>query len=162
MGKVFRVREATPSDRERIEEILKASKVFSQAEVACALSLFEIYLERGGADEYVFCCACDEADVVQGLICYGKASLTDAVYDLYWVVTHPVHQGRGIGSLLMEELDHRLKILEARMILAETSSRADYEKSRAFYRAHGYELVSTIQDYYALGEDLVVFGKRYP
>jgi ribosomal protein S18 acetylase RimI-like enzyme len=157
-----KVREAKPLDRSRIQSILELTESFSSIEIQCALSLFDSYLKVGPQpDEYVFCCACDETETVLGFVCYGKASLTDRVYDLYWIATDPKVQGRGVGSLLMKNLDKRLKGLGARMALVETSSRFEYLKTCQFYIRHDFERVSTIQDYYALGEDLIVFAKRY-
>jgi ribosomal protein S18 acetylase RimI-like enzyme len=41
----------------------------------------------------------------------------------------------------------------------ETSSRADYAPTRAFYESRGYTRTATIPGYYAPGDDLVVFTK---
>jgi ribosomal protein S18 acetylase RimI-like enzyme len=157
-----KVKEAVPLDRARIRTILELTGSFSSVEVECALSLFDAYVKVGPQpDEYIFCCAYDPTETVLGFICYGKASLTDRVYDLYWIATDPRYQGRGVGRLLIEILDGRLKKMGARMVLAETSSRFEYRKACQFYMRSGFEKVSTIQDYYALGEDLIVFAKRY-
>lgn len=157
-----KIREAVPSDRSRIQAILEAVHVFSPSEVECALSLFDIFLKAGAnPDEYVFLIADLKEKETLGFLCYGKASLTDAVYDLYWVATDPQYQNQGIASALMKGLDQHLQELGARMVLAETSSRLDYAGTRRFYLRQGYEIVSTLKDYYHRGDDLVVFGKRY-
>jgi hypothetical protein len=41
----------------------------------------------------------------------------------------------------------------------ETAGRADYEGTRAFYQGRGYSPVSVIPDFYAPGDDQVVFVK---
>jgi hypothetical protein len=46
-----------------------------------------------------------------------------------------------------------------RLIIAETSSQARYEKTRLFYLHHGYSEMARIGDYYRPGDDLVVYGK---
>lgn len=98
---------------------------------------------------------------ILGFICYGKASLADRVYDLYWIATDPCYQKMGVASLLLKCLDERLKLLGARMILAETSSRADYANAQRTYLKNGYQLVATIKDFYANKNDMLVFSKRY-
>lgn len=159
---LVKVKEATLLDRARIRVILELTGSFSSNEIECALSLFDAYIKVGAQpEEYIFCCAYDKDETVLGFICYGKASLTDRVYDLYWIATDPKYQGKGVGSLLMQELDERLKKIGARMVLVETSSRFEYRKTCQFYLRSGFEKVSTIQDYYALGEDLIFFEKRY-
>lgn len=47
-----------------------------------------------------------------------------------------------------------------RLLLIETSSLPHYEPTRRFYLKHGYERSCAIADYYADGDDLVVFRKR--
>ena len=47
----------------------------------------------------------------------------------------------------------------ARLIIIETAGRPDYTDTRAFYAARGYSPVATIPDFYAPGDDQVVFVK---
>jgi hypothetical protein len=44
-------------------------------------------------------------------------------------------------------------------LLVETSSLAQYDRTRAFYAGRGYEEEARIRDYWAVGDDLVVFRK---
>jgi hypothetical protein len=45
-------------------------------------------------------------------------------------------------------------------MLIETSSLPRYEPTRRFYLKHGYEPAAVLRDFYADGDDPVVFGKR--
>jgi RimJ/RimL family protein N-acetyltransferase len=45
------------------------------------------------------------------------------------------------------------------MLLVETSGLPDFERTRAFYLKCGYEEEAHIRDFYATGEDKVVFRK---
>jgi hypothetical protein len=47
------------------------------------------------------------------------------------------------------------------LLLIETSGLPHYEPTRRFYAKHGYHVASRIADYYADGDDMVVFGKRF-
>jgi hypothetical protein len=47
----------------------------------------------------------------------------------------------------------------ARLIIIETAGRPDYAPTRAFYQARGYSPVATVPDFYAPGDDQVVFVK---
>ena len=47
----------------------------------------------------------------------------------------------------------------ARLIVVETAGRAAYAPTRAFYEARGYRAVSRIPDFYAPGDDQVVYVK---
>jgi ribosomal protein S18 acetylase RimI-like enzyme len=68
-------------------------------------------------------------------------------------------QGTGIGSALLSQMELQLAGI-ARLIIIETAGRPDYAPTRAFYQARGYEPVSRIPDFYAPGDDQVVFVKR--
>ena len=46
------------------------------------------------------------------------------------------------------------------MVVAETSSRADYNPTRAFYEALAYKVEARVADFYAPDDDLVVYTKR--
>ena len=47
----------------------------------------------------------------------------------------------------------------ARLIVVETAGRPDYRGTRAFYQARGYAVAATIPDFYAPGDDQVVYVK---
>jgi hypothetical protein len=49
-----------------------------------------------------------------------------------------------------------------RMLLIETSSLPHYEPTRRFYLKHGYEQAAVLRDFYAEGDDMVIFCKRFP
>jgi ribosomal protein S18 acetylase RimI-like enzyme len=71
----------------------------------------------------------------------------------------PALQGAGIGTALVLEMEHRLAGL-ARLIVVETAGRPDYAATRSFYQARGYRPTATIPDFYAPGDDQVVFVKQ--
>jgi hypothetical protein len=47
-----------------------------------------------------------------------------------------------------------------RLLLIETSSLPGYQPTRRFYLRHGYQGPSRVPDFYADGDDLLVFRKR--
>ena len=70
----------------------------------------------------------------------------------------PALQGAGIGTALITEMERRLAG-HARLIVVETAGRPDYEATRRFYEARGYQATATIPDFYGPGDDQVVFVK---
>ena len=48
----------------------------------------------------------------------------------------------------------------ARVMFIETSSLPHYELTRRFYEKHDYDVTGVLRDYYADGDDMVVFRKK--
>ena len=98
---------------------------------------------------------------VIGYHCTGKRPLTDGVYDLYWIAVDPEIEIKGIGKQLLEHAEGFVKVNKGRWILAETSSKDSYLKTRNFYLRNNYSIVAQINDFYTVGDHLIVFGKYF-
>jgi D-alanine-D-alanine ligase len=88
----------------------------------------------------------------------GPTPCTLGTYDLYWMAVDPTLHGAGIGSAMVRAMERRLAGA-ARLIVVETAGRPEYAPTRAFYQARGYRFASRIPDFYAPGDDQVVFVK---
>jgi ribosomal protein S18 acetylase RimI-like enzyme len=145
--------------RPRIAEILRGSRVFNREEIAVALELFDE--SCGDCADYLFLGAFTPEEVLVGYACWGPTPATDRTWDLYWIAVDTALQGAGIGTILLEEVERRLVGLHARMLIAETSSRSDYAATRGFYGRRGYAEVARVRDFYAPGDDRILFVKRF-
>lgn len=152
-----RLRHLTAADRGRIEEITRAVGRFRDDEIVVALEVFDAAV-RPIPDSYQVLGAELDSRLV-GWICWGPTPCTLGTYDLYWMAVDPEMQGTGIGTGLLQEMERRLKGV-ARLIVIDTAGRSDYSGTRAFYQARGYSPVATVPDFYAPGDDQVVFVKR--
>jgi GNAT superfamily N-acetyltransferase len=152
-----RLRHLTAADRGRIEEITRAVGRFRDDEIVVALEVFDAAV-RPIPDSYQVLGAELESRLV-GWICWGPTPCTLGTYDLYWMAVDTEMQGAGIGTALLQEMERRLKGV-ARLIVIDTAGRPDYSATRAFYQARGYSPVATVPDFYAPGDDQVVFVKR--
>jgi ribosomal protein S18 acetylase RimI-like enzyme len=149
-----------PSDRHRVEEMTAGSPLFGSAEVGVALEVFDAATGNGRRRDPDYETLGAEADgVLVGWICWGPTPCTAGTFDLYWIVVDSAWQGRGIGGALVAEMERRLAG-RARLIVVETAGRPEYAPTRGFYDARGYQVRATISDYYAPGDDLVVYTKR--
>ena len=161
--------------RDRVREIVVATAVFSDAEVAVAIELFDsVFGAPSGTDranpafnhnppassDYFFLGAFTPEEEMAGFACYGPTPGTDRTYDLYWIAVHPAAQGTGSGTILLNEVERRLKGLNARMVVVETSSRSDYKNTRGFYLRRGYVEAARARDFYAPADDRITFTKR--
>jgi len=94
-----------------------------------------------------------------GWICWGPTPCTLGTYDLYWMAVDPAAQRSGIGTALLVEMERRLAG-RARLIVVETAGRAEYAATRRFYQSRGYRPTARIPEFYAPGDDLVVYTKQ--
>ena len=149
------LRPLTAADRRRIEEITRAVRVFRDDELPVALEVFDGAV--AGSPDYAALGAVLDGRLV-GWICWGPTPCTLGTYDLYWMAVDPAAQGAGIGSVLLRAMEGRLAG-SARLIVVETAGRPDYRPTRAFYEARGYRKAAVIPDFYAPGDDQVVYVK---
>ncbi|HEU4697667.1 MAG TPA: GNAT family N-acetyltransferase [Gemmatimonadales bacterium] len=149
------LRPLVAGDRARVAAITRATGVFHEDEVAVALEVFDAGV--AGDPSYVLLGA-DEDDELAAWICWGPTPCTAGTWDLYWLAVDPARQQRGLGRALVREMEHRLHGV-ARLIVVETAGRADYAGTRAFYERCGYRAAARIPDFYAPGDDQVVYLK---
>ncbi len=85
--------------------------------------------------------------------------MTNRTWNLQLIAIRPDRQGQGRGATLLRYVEQTLTARGGRMLLVETSGLPDFERTRAFYRKCGYEEEARIRDFYAAGDDKVVFRK---
>jgi D-alanine-D-alanine ligase len=154
-----RLRYLSPADRGRTEEITRAVGLFREEEIRVALEVFDEAVRAGPRGEPYCGLGADLDGRLVGWTCWGPTPCTVGTYDLYWMVVDPALQGAGTGTAMLNEMERRLAGV-ARLIIVETAGRPDYAPTRAFYEARGYAPVATIPDFYAPGDDQVVFVKN--
>jgi ribosomal protein S18 acetylase RimI-like enzyme len=153
-----RLRHLSAADRGRIEEITRAVGLFRPDEIPVALEVFDEAVRVGPRGDPYAALGAEVDGRLAGWICWGPTPCTLGTYDLYWMAVDPALQGAGIGTALLQEMERRLAGL-ARLIVVETAGRPDYDATRGFYQARGYRATATIRDFYAPGDDQVVYVK---
>lgn len=154
------IRAFKESDKETIVNFLNEIKNFKAEEVEVAIELLNDVCVNGEKSHYkIFVYEFEEK--VVGYYCIGKRPLTDATYDLYWIVVDPAYQNKGVGKALIQSAENFVVQQKGRWLLAETSSRKEYEETRNFYLRNKFSIIASISDFYAVGDDLIIFGKYY-
>jgi ribosomal protein S18 acetylase RimI-like enzyme len=144
-------------DKSALMEILGHTPEFKPSEVSVAEEVIDSYLHN--PDSYNIFIASTGADIV-GFICYGLTPLTEATWDIYWLVVSPDRQGQGVGSTLMTSAEEKIKKCGGRLVIIETSAKPGYKKTQDFYLKHGCEIVCRIADFYAPNDDKIILQKR--
>ena len=166
----IKIRKTISEDREAIKTILIDTQIFNQEEIDCALELIDIYLNNPSQKDYLIASALPptlpsptggegKGERVVGYVCYGKTPLTNGAYDLYWIAVKSDYQRHGIGKNLLKYVEDEIVKFSGRILLAETSSRAVYEKTRQFYINNSFSEEARIKDFYSKGDDKIIYRK---
>lgn len=154
------------SDLERIPSILERHGLFTQEEVEVAMELARDHVIRQTASDYrFFAVDVQPADtepvtpIFAGFSCYGRIPLTVASFDLYWIALAPEWTHRGLGRALLVRTEDAIRRDGGRRLYADTSARAEYGPTRAFYEARGFRAAAFFEDFYAPGDGKIVYVK---
>jgi ribosomal protein S18 acetylase RimI-like enzyme len=148
-----------PADAAAVRALVTDTGFFSAQEVQIAVELVEETLARGADSGYAFVFAeLDDKPVAYS--CYGPIPGTQSSYDLYWIVVAPRQQRLGLGKQLLLRTEQLASAAQASLMFVETSGRAQYAPTRAFYERMGYRREATLADFYASGDDKVIYRKR--
>lgn len=93
-------------------------------------------------------------------LCYTvPEELADGTWNMLALAVHPQHQGHQLGTHLVKAAEQHLIKMEQRMLIVETSGTDDFAATRRFYAKNGYEKEAQIRDFWAEGDDKVIFRK---
>jgi ribosomal protein S18 acetylase RimI-like enzyme len=148
-------------DRSDLKKILLSTQLFYPYEMDVAIDLLNDQIKWKEESIFSFIFADRNRECV-GYVCYGPILTTDNRYDMYWIAVRKDLQGQGIGKILVNETEKRISGRKGRHIYVETSSREDYEPTRAFYRRNGYAEVARVPHYYKDNDDMIILMKTLP
>jgi GNAT superfamily N-acetyltransferase len=142
--------------------LVRETGFFSEEEQLVAIELVEETLLRGTASGYEFVLTDDPDDPAKlsGYACFGPIPATRSSYDLYWIAVAPSQQGLGLGRLILREAERCALVSGATQMFLDTSGRQQYEPTRAFYEHSGYRVAATLKDFYAPGDDKIIYSKH--
>jgi ribosomal protein S18 acetylase RimI-like enzyme len=154
----MQIRELEHKDVEPLRKILQTTNVFRAEEIEVAIELMEATL--GKTEDYIQKAIVDDDGTVQGYYCIGPTPMTASTFDLYWIAVNPEFHGKGIGYQLLKECEQTVCSMSGKLIVVETSSLPKYEPTRKFYLRNKYLEAARIRDYYAPGDDLMIYTKH--
>jgi D-alanine-D-alanine ligase len=149
----------TDGDRRAVRDLTASTGYFSDEEVAVAVELVEARLAQGLASGYRFIFA-ERDGALDGYVCFGPIPLTRSSFDLYWIAVRPAAQRIGLGRRLMERAEAATRELGGTAMYVETSTRAQYLPTRAFYQRLGYRLAAELPDFYGPGDGQAIFTRQ--
>ena len=146
-------------DRQSVRAMVESTGFFNPAEVDVAVELVDEHLAKGAKGSGYHFIFAQHEDQTVGYVCYGPIAGTALSYDLFWIAVDKRHQGRRIGQKLLVEAEGRIWAAGGRRVYIETSHRGQYDSTRAFYLRSGYAQDAILKDFYAPGDDKVIYVK---
>jgi ribosomal protein S18 acetylase RimI-like enzyme len=154
----YKIRPMVKEDRNELVSILDGTPEFTSEEKAVAIELIDIYLEQGELSGY-HVLVVQMKFTVSGYICYGPTPMTDRTWDIYWIAVAPDKRRHGLGRALLEYTEKLLTEKSGRLVIIETSSKPEYERTRIFYDSMDYTIAARITDFYSVGDDKLILRK---
>jgi GNAT superfamily N-acetyltransferase len=148
-----------PADAERVRHIVTSSHFFNHEEIEVAVELVVERLTKGEQSGYYFIFAETDRRTI-GYACFGPISGTQCSFDLYWIAVDNDLRGKKLGKGLLEKSEAAIRRMGGHRIYVETSSRAQYAPTQAFYFNNDYQLEATIRDFYAPGDSKYIYLKE--
>ncbi|HOG49059.1 MAG TPA: N-acetyltransferase [Lentisphaeria bacterium] len=159
----LKLRPLQENDAAAIDRILRQTGMFTAAEIDVANELIDIYLHKPDQKDYVIVAAVEQSADAEpvGYVCFGPTPATEATFDLYWIAVAPTRQGQGIGQALLNHAEQESVRRGGRLMIIETSSKAIYLPTQKFYEHNGYVVEARIRDFYAQGDDRLIYTRRF-
>ena len=93
-------------------------------------------------------------------LCYTvPEALTEETWNMLALGVRADLQGAGLGAALVAAAEQHLRDKGQRLLIVETSGKDGFALARKFYAQNGYEAEARIRDFWAEGDDKVVFRK---
>ncbi len=147
------IRPAERRDSAAIGQLAESSELFPAAMLEEMIEPF-----FGGESEARWYVAEADGDLLGFLYSDGEM-LTDGTHNLRAMATAEAARAQGIGSALIATLEKDLAREGQRVVLVETSSDDIFAGTRTFYANRGFREEARISEFWAAGEDKVIFWK---
>ena len=152
------IRPALPTDTPGLLQMSTATGVFKPFEVETLKEVLDDY-HAHEADHGHRCFVLEGNGEHLGFEYHAAEPMTEGNWTLWWIVVKPHTQGKGIGGRLIQWAEHDAKAHGARIIFLQTSGLPHSELTRKFYLKQGYDQEARLRDFYAPGDDQIVFRK---
>jgi ribosomal protein S18 acetylase RimI-like enzyme len=149
------IRSTERTDTKAILEIAQESGQFDAAGLAHVEGVLAEHLSGDGDG---FWLTADDGDPVGVAYC-APEPVTEGTWNLLMLWTRADRHGRGHGAALVNQAMRELSARQARLLLVETSGLPAFAPARAFYAKCGFAHEATIKNFFAAGDDKLVFTK---
>ena len=156
---MFMIRPTIPADTPALRAMTEGTGLFLPLEVTALEGVLHDY--HSGTDvEGHLCVTYEQAGQPIGFAYFAPTEMTDRTWHLWWIVVDKKIHAKGVGGKLLKHAEETARAQNGRLMIVETSGLPNYDLTRKFYLKQGYEQAATLKDFYADGNDMVVYRKR--
>jgi ribosomal protein S18 acetylase RimI-like enzyme len=155
------IRSITPDDAAAVAALAVAAELFPPEEVGFVEEVLTSFFTAGSTDGRTWLVDDVDGELV-GTAYYEPVTATDRTWELLMIGVRRDRHRRGRGTALLRQVEEDLRSRGQRLLLIETSALPAFDRARAFYAASGYEEEARVRDYYATGDDMVLFRRALP
>ena len=152
------IRPTVPADTPALVEMARQTGAYSAEEIQDLHDRLDSYPARHAAEDHQ-ALTCDVNGRPAGVAYYAPVAMTDRTWSLYWLVA-PTGPGPDVADRLLRHAEQEVRGRGGRLLVFEASSRSAQEPVRQLLAAKGYRPGAVLPDFYADGEDQIIFRKR--
>lgn len=149
------IRQAKPQDIPALQIVLNETGLFPSEMLPEMISGF---LSENDHDDVWL--TYQEDDTAIGFCYAAPEKLTQGTWNMLAIAVLPSRQGDGVGAALVKELEDMLRKTDNRIVIVDTSGTEAFSQARAFYDKNGYVREARVRDFWAEGDDKVIFWKK--
>ncbi|HPJ78431.1 MAG TPA: GNAT family N-acetyltransferase [Prolixibacteraceae bacterium] len=147
------------TDQPAIRQLLDESGFFYPFETEVVMDIFEETLLKGSEASGYYWCLLEEGGKLAGFANFGPNPVTLHSWDLYWLAVRENLKKSGLGTRLLTRTEETARLKGGKILWVETSGRALYQPTVAFYHRRGYTLEATLPEYYGPADPKLIFRK---
>lgn len=149
----------TPNDYESVYELLEKSGFFYESEINNCLQMMEETIEYDNEKSDYHWLIVEGDNNVVGFACFGKNAMTQDSWEVFWLAAAKKHKDKGIGTLILKEVERIAMGSKANRIWIQTSGKDKFIPTVKFLESKEYEKVASLPDFYAKGDPKIIFNK---
>jgi ribosomal protein S18 acetylase RimI-like enzyme len=102
---------------------------------------------------------CEAGGKAVGFCSAVPEELAAGAWNMLAIAVLPTEQGGGCGGAIAKHLEAELKERGQRILIADMSGTDEFAQTHEFYCKNGYSEEARIRDFWAAGDDKIVFWK---
>lgn len=149
------IRNTNATDTDALMEIVKSSGQFDDDSLVYVKNTLHEYLEGESSGLWY---TADDGEPVGVAYC-APEPVTQGTWNLLMLWTRKDRSHQGHGSGLVAHVERELRDRQVRLLIVETSGLPEFETARHFYGKCGFTPEATIRNFFAPGDDKIVYTK---